>query len=207
MDKVDFKKSLKHLYRPSKDNFVIVEVPTMNFLMIDGKGDPNSSTYQQALESLYPLAYALKFFSKRELGRDYTVPPLEGLWWAVDMAVFTTSASKDEWLWTMMIMVPTWISGPIVEETRAQVATAKNPPAIDQIRFGPFQEGLCVQILHIGPYAAEAPTIRRLHHEYLPHEGLIENGKHHEIYLSDPRRVPSEKLLTVLRQPVKPSQV
>lgn len=203
MDKVDFKNTLKHLYKPPKKDFVVVEVPKMQFLMLDGKGDPASYAYQEALETLYPVAYALKFTSKRTMGRDYTVPPLEGLWWAEDMDIFTTSDSKDEWLWTMMIMVPDWIGPELVEKIRGEVGQAKNLPAIEHLRFADYDEGLSVQILHIGSYAEEAPTIHRLHNEFLPQEGLVENGKHHEIYLSDPRRVPPEKLRTVLRQPVR----
>jgi hypothetical protein len=205
MDKVDFKKTLKHLYNPPKKDFVIIEVPKMNFLMIDGQGDPNTSlAYQQALETLYPMAFGIKFASKKSLGRDYTVPPLEGLWWAEDMDVFTTSTSKDAWLWTMMIMVPEWIDQALVEATRESVADSKDVPVIDRLRFEAYDEGLSVQIMHVGLFDDEAPTIHRLHNEFLPLENLMENGKHHEIYLSDPRRVAPEKLRTVLRQPVKP---
>ncbi len=204
MDKVDFKKTLKHLYNPPRKEFVIVEIPRMNFLMIDGQGDPNTAeSYQHALEALYAMAYTLKFASKKELGRDYTVPPLEGLWWAEDMDIFTATSSKDAWLWTMMIMVPEWIAEAFVEKGREKVAESKELVALDTLRFEPYDEGLSVQILHIGPYDAEGPTIARLHQEFLPQQGLIENGKHHEIYLSDPRRVAPEKWRTVLRQPVR----
>jgi hypothetical protein len=204
MKKIDFKKSLKHLYNPPKKDFVIVEVPRMNFLMIDGKGDPNTAaSYQEALSTLYPMAYALKFASKRTLGRDYTVPPLEGLWWADDMEIFTTTTNKDDWLWTMMIMVPDWIDANLVEAMKSEVASSKDVPAIESLRFEAYDEGLAAQIMHIGPYADEGPTIKRMHHEFLPSEDLTENGKHHEIYLSDPRRVAPEKMRTVIRQPVK----
>lgn len=204
MDKVDFKKSLKHLYNPPKKDFVIVEVPEMSFLMIDGKGDPNTATsYQQALDALYAVAYAAKFASKNELERDYTVPPLEGLWWADDMDIFTTTSSKDDWLWTMMIMQPDWIDERIIAAAYSKAASKKDLPALNALRLETYDEGLSVQIMHIGSYDDEAPTIHRLHKEFLPQESLTENGKHHEIYLSDPRRVAPEKLRTVLRQPVK----
>ena len=204
MDKVDFKKTMKHLYNPPKKDFVIVEVPIMNFLMIDGEGDPNTVVaYQDALQALYAMAYALKFASKKTLARDYTIPPLEGLWWAPDMNTFTKTDSKDEWLWTMMIMVPDWIEATLVEHERRHVTASKDLAAIDRLRFEALNEGLSVQIMHIGPYADEGPTIQRLHREFLPQEGLTENGKHHEIYLGDPRRVAPEKLRTVLRQPVR----
>lgn len=204
MDKVDFKKTLKHLYNPPRKDFVIVEVPRMNFLMIDGQGDPNTAeSYQHALEALYGMSFTIKFASKKELGRDYTVPPLEGLWWAEDMDIFTTTSSKDEWLWTMMMMVPDWIDETFVENGRAKVAESKELATLDSVRFESYEEGLSVQILHIGPYDAEGPTIARLHDEFLPQQGFVENGKHHEIYLSDPRRVAPEKWKTVLRQPVR----
>lgn len=204
MDKVDFKKTLKHLYNPPRKDFVIVEVPRMNFLMIDGQGDPNTAeSYQHALEALYGMSFTIKFASKKELGRDYTVPPLEGLWWAEDMDIFTTTSSKDEWLWTMMMMVPDWIDETFVEKGRAKVADSKELATLDSVRFESYEEGLSVQILHIGPYDAEGPTIARLHDEFLPQQGFVENGKHHEIYLSDPRRVAPEKWKTVLRQPVR----
>lgn len=204
MDKVDFKKTLKHLYLPSKQEFELVDVPSMQFLMIDGQGDPNTAaSYQRALEALYAVAYTVKFASKKELERDFTVPPLEGLWWALDMEAFTTTSSKDAWLWTMMIMQPDWIGEPMVAAACKKAASSRDLPALEDLRLERFDEGLAVQILHIGPYDAEGPTIARLHHEYLPREGLVENGKHHEIYLSDPRRVVPEKWKTVLRQPVR----
>lgn len=204
MDKIDFKKTLKHLYNPTRKEFVLLEVPRMNFLMIDGQGDPNTAeSYQHALEALYALSYTVKFASKKELGRDYTVPPLEGLWWAEDMDIFTTTSAKDAWLWTMMIMMPEWIDEAFVECGREKVAESKDLTALEAIRFETYDEGLSVQILHIGPYDAEGPTIARLHQEFLPQQGLAENGKHHEIYLSDPRRVAPEKWKTVLRQPVR----
>lgn len=204
MDKVDFKKTLKHLYRPSSKAFEQVAVPQMQFLMVDGLGDPNTAeTYQQALEALYAVAYGVKFASKKELGRDYAVPPLEGLWWADDMAIFTTTSSKDEWLWTMMIMQPAWIDERIVEAACSKAASKKKLPALQALRLETYDEGQSVQIMHIGSYDAEGPTIERLHKEFLPANNLVENGKHHEIYLSDPRRVAPEKLKTVLRQPVR----
>jgi hypothetical protein len=204
MDKVDFKKTMKNLYNPPKDDFVVVEVPAMNFLMIDGEGDPNTArSYQQAIEALYALSYAVKFASKRKIGRDYTVPPLEGLWWAADMEIFSTSSSKDDWLWTMMIMLPDWIDDQLLAAARDEAASKKALVALGALRSDRYDEGLSVQIMHIGPYSAEGPTIKRLHEEFLPAQNLIENGKHHEIYLSDPRRVAPEKMKTVLRQPVR----
>ena len=202
--KIDFRKTRKEFFSASVDHFERVELPPVTYLMIDGKGPPvTSEAYRRALETLYPAAYGLKFRSKTVLGRDYVVPPLEGLWWAEDMSAFT-SDRRDEWLWTMMIMVPEWI-GP--GEFRASLAeTARKKPATDfaPVRMEILAEGLCLQMLHIGSFADEAPVLRRLHHELMPREGLGFNGRHHEIYLSDPRKAAPEKLRTILRQPVTP---
>jgi hypothetical protein len=203
-EKIDFKKTLKHLYKPGKKDFEIVEVPEMQFLMVDGHGDPNTAPeYQHALEALYAAAYKLKFFSKKQLGKDYTVPPLEGLWWAEDMELFTSNLDKSAWDWTMMIMTPEWLSAAHLGEAIEAAAKGKELPSLGLVRLESYHEGLSAQILHIGSYDDEAPTLARLHNEWLPENGYTENGKHHEIYLSDPRRVAPEKLKTVLRQPVK----
>jgi len=140
--------------------------------------------------------------SKIDLERDYVVPPLEGLWWAEDMATFTTR-EKSEWEWTMMIMVPEWITATIFTDAIEQVRKAKNPVALDKVRLESYHEGLSVQIMHIGSYDDEGPILAEMHSAYIPENGLVRRGKHHEIYLSDPRRVAPEKLKTVLRQPVR----
>ena len=203
MSKIDFRKELKHLYRPSAKEFVVVDVPPMKFLMVDGHGDPNTAQeYQDAVEALYAVSYKLKFVSKKELGRDYVVPPLEGLWWAEDMETFTTGRDKSAWDWTMMIMQPEWITQEMVEEAIRQVEK-KGLPALSKLRLETYHEGLAVQILHIGSYDDEGPTMARMHNEFIPENGYQEAGKHHEIYLSDVRKVAPEKLRTVLRQPVR----
>jgi hypothetical protein len=203
MSKIDFKKELKHLYRPSAKEFVVVDVPPMSFLMIDGHGDPNTAQeYQDAVEALYAVSYKLKFTSKKELGKDYVVPPLEGLWWAEDMEAFTAVRDKSVWDWTMMIMQPEWITQEMVEEAVKQVEK-KGLPALSQLYLETYREGLAVQILHIGSYDDEGPTIAKMHQEFMPENGYEPAGKHHEIYLSDPRKVAPEKLKTVLRQPVR----
>jgi len=204
MTKVDFKKELKAFYAPSKKAFEVVEVPPMQFLMIDGHGDPNTAqSYQEALEALYALAYKIKFMSKKQLGRDYVVPPLEGLWWADDMESFSVERDKSVWDWTMMIMTPEWVTDELFGQAVEQVRRGKNPAALAKIRLERYDEGLAVQILHVGSYDDEGPILARLHQEFMPANNYVENGKHHEIYLSDPRRVAPEKLKTVLRQPVK----
>jgi hypothetical protein len=201
MPKIDFKRELRHLYNPPQ-RFTVVDVPPMDFLMIDGHGDPNTAqVYQEALEALYAVAYKIKFASKRQLDRDYVVPPLEGLWWAEDVATFV-QRDKSKWDWTMMIMQPDWITRDMVSEAIREVATSKDLPALPLLRHEPHDEGLAVQIMHVGPYDDEGPTIARLHNEFLPQNGYVEAGKHHEIYLSDPRRTAPDKLKTVLRQPV-----
>ena len=202
MEKVDFKKTLKHLYAP-KSKFELVNVPEMQFLMVDGHGDPNTAQeYADAVEALFGVAYKLKFMSKKELEKDYTVPPLEGLWWAEDMDTFVTR-DKSVWDWTMMIMTPDWITEEMFAKAVAEARAKKAPAALDKVRLEKYAEGLSVQIMHIGSYDDEAPTIAALHNEFIPASGLTETGKHHEIYLSDPRKVAPEKLKTVLRQPVK----
>lgn len=202
MEKIDFRKTMKALWQPPAGRFVLVEVPRMQFAMIDGKGDPNTAPeYASAVQWLYSVSYGLKFMSKKEPGRDYAVPPLEGLWWADDMTTFV-SRDKAAWSWTMMIMQPDWIT-PVMFEAAAVKAGGKLGERPASLRLEPFDEGLSVQTLHIGSYDDEGPTIRRLHEEFLPQNGLVENGHHHEIYLSDPRKTPPEKLKTVIRQPVR----
>ena len=201
IEKIDLKRELKHLYNPPKKEPVILEIPPMNFLMIDGTGDPNTAQeYKDAVSSLYPLAYGLKFAIKKSQGIDYGVLPLEGLWWVEDMREFSVE-SKDDWLWTMMIMQPEYVTPELVEEIRVEVKKKKDPPLLDRIRFEAYDEGLCVQLMHIGPYADEAPNIARMH-EYAIEKGYKLSGKHHEIYLKDPTRTAPGNLKTIVRQPI-----
>ncbi len=201
--KIDFKKERRHLYQPSAKEFVMVDVPPMNFLMIDGHGDPNTAQeYKDAVEALYAVAFRIKFISKNEVGRDYVVPPLEGLWGAEDMETFTIGRDKSAWDWTMMIMQPEWVTLEMFQEALKQVEKKKNLPALPKLRLERYHEGLSVQILHIGSYDDEGPTLDRMHHEFIPENGYEMAGKHHEIYLSDPSKVAPEKLKTVLRQPI-----
>jgi len=200
MKKIDYKKKLKHLYGPSSKKIVIVEVPPMNYLMVDGEGGPAVESYQQAIEALYGLSFTVKFDVKKGVGPDYTVMPLEGLWWAKDMTAFS-SDRKDEWQWKMMIMQPDHVTAKHVNAATKQLREKKNPLALDKIRFESYHEGLSVQILHIGPYDDEGPTIAQMH-KFIDENGYQLHMKHHEIYLSDPRRSKPEKLKTVLRQPI-----
>ncbi len=203
MSTLDLKRDLKHLYNPSAKAFAIVDVPPMNFLMIDGQGDPNTAQeYRDAVETLYTVAYALKFAARKEHGIDFPVMPLEGLWWADDMAHFSPDA-KGDWRWTMMIMQPDQVTDAWVTAVVEKTQTRKALPALPKLRFERFHEGPSAQILYFGPYSAEGPTIAKLH-EFIAEAGYERTGKHHEIYLGDPRRTAPEKLKTVVRQPMKP---
>ena len=201
MEKIDYKKQLKHLYGPSSKQVEIVDVPEMNFLMVDGAGDPNSSkAFGDAIEALYPVSYTLKFMIKEKMGIDYGVLPLEALWWADDMSAFS-EGKKDAWKWTVMIMQPEFITPSLVEEATEAVRRKKNPVALPLVRFEPFKEGKAAQILHIGPFSEEGPTIEKVH-SFIESTGNRRTGKHHEIYLSDIRRAEPGKWKTIVRQPL-----
>lgn len=201
--KVDLKKTLD-AYQAQRGRFRVVDVPDQQYLMVDGHGDPNTTpAYAQALAALYPVAYALKFASRRDLGRDHVVMPLEGLWWADDMETFTTARDKSRWDWTMMIMVPDWVGPEMVEAAVEQAGAKDRPVRLADVRFETLSEGLCVQTLHVGSFDDEAPVLARMHEEVVPAHGLRMVGKHHEIYLGDPRRTAPERLRTILRQPVR----
>ena len=191
---------------PSPKKPAIVEVPPLNFLMIDGKGDPNTSQeYQDAIQTLFPLSYALKFASKKALEKDYVVPPLEGLWWGTPKGQTRFSAAdKAGWSWTSLMMVPDFISKEMVMKTIADIKDSKQPPAIDKVRFEAFAEGLCVQIMHIGPFEDEGPTAEGMH-AFAAEQGYTLAGKHHEVYLSDFRKVDPAKNKVILRHPIKPA--
>jgi hypothetical protein len=202
MEKIDYKDQLKHLYRPSAKKVEIIEVPQMNFLMVDGEGDPNTSqSFSDAIEALYPISYTLKFMVKKgEMGVDYGVLPLEALWWADEMSAFSTG-NKDVWEWTLMIMQPDFITREMVKEAMEEVARKKKPVSLPLVRFESFKEGKAAQIMHIGPFSEEGPTIEKVH-LFIEDNGSHRVGKHHEIYLSDIRRAAPEKWKTIVRQPM-----
>ncbi|EHR51138.1 hypothetical protein SacmaDRAFT_2900 [Saccharomonospora marina XMU15] len=200
--KIDFKREID-AYQARNGRYEIVDVPDLRYLMIDGHGDPNtSSAFGQAIEALYPLAYKLKFASKQTLGRDYVVMPLEGLWWAEDMDTFTASRDKSRWNWTLMIMVPDWTDEEMFVAATEQVTAKNRPRRLHEVRLETLSEGTCVQTLHVGSFDSEAEVLARMHHDFIPRHGLRMVGKHHEIYLSDFRRTAPERLRTILRQPV-----
>jgi hypothetical protein len=201
MDKVDLKAQRRDLYAPPRGRFVDVEVPAMRFLAVDGTGSPvTSPRYAAAVEALFTASYAAKFASKRTHDRDYVVMPLEGLWWADDMRTFDTR-EKDLWSWRMLIRQPDWVTDEELDDAVA-AARAKGADVDGKLHIEQLEEGRCLQTLHVGSYDDEGPTLRHLHDQLLPDEGLRENGLHHEIYLSDARRVTPDKLRTILRQPV-----
>jgi hypothetical protein len=205
VDKYDVKKIHRELYSPPSKDFTVVDVPEFRYIAVDGSGDPNTSpAYANAIGALYGVAYTLKFASKKTLGRDFAIGPLEGLWRADDPTVFT-ARRKDSWDWTMMISQPDWITEDMVGAGIDSVSKKKDNPALADMRLLTLIEGSCVQILHIGSYDDETPILDRLHNRYLPEHGLTFNGDHHEIYLSDARRTAPAKLRTILRQPVKPA--
>ncbi len=203
MTKIDYRKTMKALYLPSAREAVAVDVPRMNFLMIDGAGDPNGSkTFEDAVEALFAVSYTLKFAVKKgPSGIDYAVMPLEGLWWMDGPGGFDPSR-KDLWKWTVMIAQPEPVTGALFEAAAAQVKAKKEAPALPNVRFEAFAEGEAAQILHVGPFDAEGPAIEKLH-RFAADNGFRLRGKHHEIYLSDMRRTAPAKLRTVIRQPVE----
>lgn len=202
MKKIDVKKQLPALYRVSSKAVVEVEVPPLRYLMIDGAGDPNTSAaYARAVEALFSVSYTAKFAVKRgAAGVDYAVMPLEGLWWADDWSVFT-SGDRAAWRWTMMILQPDFVPEDVVRRAIDDVVRKKGLAAAAQLRLEELHEGRCAQILHVGPFSAEGPTIRRVH--AFIDERSAPRGKHHEIYLSDVRRADPARWKTILRQPMQ----
>lgn len=210
MAAIDPKKTLD-AYRAKRGEFRILEVPPMQYLMVDGAGDPNTSpAFANAVSALFPVAYTLKFASRNELGIDTVVMPLEGLWHAPDMESFTSRRDKSDWLWTLMILVGDHVTASMFAEAVdavARKATKKREPvvALDSVRLETLDEGMCVQTLHLGPFDDEGPVLDELHHRFIPDNDLRMRGRHHEIYLSDLRRTDPARLRTILRQPVASS--
>lgn len=202
MEKIDLKKTLDN-YKAQHHKFRQIHKPPMQYLMINGHGDPNTSKeFAESIRALYPVAYKIKFASKIELSKDYAVMPLEGLWWAEDMATFTTARDKSQWDFTLMIMQPDWITKDMFNAAIEKVSQKDSPALLHKVRFEALNEGQVVQTLHIGSFDDESEILDEMHHTYIPNNGLQLAGKHHEIYLSDFRKVAPDKLKTILRQPV-----
>jgi hypothetical protein len=202
MAKRDLRKELEQLYRPSSKIVTEVQVPAFTYLMIDGQGDPDHSiAYAQAVEALFSVAYTAKFMLKKGLLQlDYAVMPLEGLWWADDMAVFHTG-DRAAWKWTMMILQPDFVPQEVLQQAITAAAARKPLPGLARLRIETFEEGRCAQILHVGPFTEEGPTIERLHAHV--DATSARRGRHHEIYLTDIRRAAPARWKTILRQPME----
>lgn len=213
MDKIDYKKTEKHLYQPKKP--AIVQVPEMVFFAVDGRGDPNTSpAYQEALELLYGLSFTVKMSKmggETPAGYfDYVVPPLEGLWWTEEPGFDGRGdVDKSKFVWTSLIRQPDFVTEEVFAWAREQLAGKKPGLDLSRARLWRWEEGLCAHVLHVGPYDTEPETIGRLD-AFLTEEGYEADfapGRfHHEIYLGDPRRTAPEKLRTVIRHPVRRRQ-
>ncbi|MFN8471450.1 MAG: GyrI-like domain-containing protein [Anaerolineae bacterium] len=203
VETIDVKKLYKELYNPPSKAPVLIEVPPLDYLMIDGQGDPNHQDFADATQALYSVAYTLKFMLQKESGVKYSVPAMSALWWADDMADFLR-ANREAWKWTAMIMQPVAVAPEQLAHAIADARRKRELAALAALRLERFEEGFVAQVMHLGPYSAEPPTIQRLH-AFIHDQGYVPRGKHHEVYLSDPRRVAPEKMKTVLRQPVAPA--
>jgi hypothetical protein len=200
MQIIDYKAQMRKFYKPSADSVELVDVPQMNFLMIDGQGDPNSDpAYQEAVESLFTVSYALKMQIKKSDAIDYGVMPLEGLWWPEDMSRFSVER-KSEWKWTLMIHQPTPVTRKAFEKAYADVKAKQDLAALGRLRFEAYAEGRSAHKLHVGPFTEEGPVIKAIH-DRIAAIGAKLRGKHHEIYLSDIHKAAPEKWKTIIRQP------
>ncbi len=217
MIKIDFKKTNKELYAPSKKEPTVIDIPTLNYIMVDGNGNPNDSDgeYPLAVELLYALSYTIKMSNKKNFIEDdnvydYVVPPLEGLWWLNDQSDMDFT-QKQKYCWTSMIQ-PEFVTEQLLEQAKSEILRKKPSLDVSKARLESYTEGLCVQMMHIGPYDAEPATIAKINtymkenHLFNDFGTLLPNGKtrrHHEVYLSDPRKANPSTMQTILRHPVK----
>ena len=198
--KLDLRKSLRDLYSPPSGDVELVRVPPMNYIMVDGDGEPGGKSFQQAMAVIYNLAYTIKFRAKKVLKKDFTMMAPEGLWWTKGKS-FETSKPND-WLWTLMVVQPDFVTPKLFSEAALEVRERKNPPGLERAHLEKLEEGLCVQTMHVGPYSAEPETIARME-AYAREHGYRLVGKHHEIYLGDPQRSEPSKLRTIIRHRVE----
>jgi hypothetical protein len=197
--KLDLVKEYK-IYYTAKTAPEVVEFNEVQFLTIEGKGAPSGKEFTAKVEALYPLAYGVKNVCKKQ-GKDFGVPKLEGLWW-VESNKPALEVPREEWRWKLLIRMPEFVTSDIVEKVKAEVIKKKGIELVKEIKFEKITEGKCVQILHVGPYSTEPESLSKMR-KLMKEKNLIENGLHHEIYLSDPRKIAPEKMKTILRQPVK----
>lgn len=204
----DYKKEYRDLYAPGGKP-ALIDVPAMNFVMVDGVGDPNSVVFQNAVELLYGICFTIKMSKMKgnqpEGYFDYVVPPLEGLWW-ISGGGFSFE-QRDNWLWTVMLRQPDFVTPEVFAWACQELHRKKPKLRVEAARFEPFTEGLCVQVMHLGPYSTEPETMQKVE-GFMAANNLIDKvghlgGKHHEIYLSDPRKCKPDTMKTVLRHPVK----
>ncbi len=198
--KIDLKAQLKFLFTPSSKAVQVVDVPEMSFLMVDGAGDPNAQPFQTAVQTLYCLAYTIKFGLKKRDRVEFPVTALEGLWSSGGSSVGFDSMARDTWRWTLMIVQPEVVTPEVVAAAGDEIG--KKDKSLVTFRLERFGEGLSAQVMHVGPYSAEQATIKKIR-EFMALNGYAPNGRHHEVYLGDPRRASPSKLRTILRQPIK----
>ena len=197
--KLELRKTLKEFYNPPTNEPMLVKLPPMKYVMVDGRGEPGGESFTRAMSVLYSVAYTMKFRAKKLLKKDYDMMAPEGLWWMKGDKFDTNQ--RDKWLWTLMIVVPDFVNDKLFKESVEEVRKKKNPPGLDLARLETFNEGTSVQIMHIGPYSSEPESIAKLD-DYAKERGYKLAGKHHEIYLGDPRRAAPSKLRTIVRHPV-----
>jgi len=198
-EKLDLRKKLAHFYRPPVGGVEVLKVPRMKYVVVDGGGSPESDDFHQAIGTIYNVAFTMKFRSKKLLKRDYNIMALEGLWWVEGGGFVVTK--RESWQWTLMIVQPDFVTPRLFADSIKEVKAKKNPPGLERARLVPFAEGLCAQTMHVGPYSTESETIARLE-TFVKEHGYKMVGKHHEIYLGDPRRAAPSKLRTIIRHPI-----
>lgn len=206
MGALDSREKLNELYQPPADDFVLVNVPKLRYVMVDGAGRPDSERFSLAIRWLFAVVHPIKLLAKQHMGKNFVEPPLECLWWADDVQDLV-DRNLDNLKWRLMIVATADWMEPEMFEQAIEQASKKLGNVPSGLRWDSYTEGKCVQILHVGPPGSQSQTVARLHNQFLPANKLVPHGFHHEIYLNDSRRVAQEKLKTVLRQPVRACRV
>lgn len=199
MSKTDLTKVHRELYT-AKVQPALIFVPAGHYLAITGKGDPDSPVFADSTQALYTAAYSIKNVYKQS-AQDFTVSKLEGTWW-VEQEGYPLDIPRAEWCWQLLIRMPDYVINPVVQQALKAAFVKKQLPLLQQVSLITLAEGRSVQVLHTGPYSEEPATLAIME-EFIRKEGLAYNGRHHEIYLSDPRKTAPAKMKTILRQPVK----